>query len=195
MSLPVIIGLVTLGIIGLLIIIISGNKILKKKLSETIKKINHLNGRVDISVIESDLKKMSSSKWDKYVDDINIKFQLIDKLSTIKDEIKNYNEVISDLEKSSKEQVKKKVTQIIDEKILEEDLKSKYGEEIATKLINRDYFIGMTEDQLLFCRGKATKTEQEVLKTKTKIIHIYGNKNSGDIFTFVNGELERFVVR
>lgn len=71
----------------------------------------------------------------------------------------------------------------------------KYGDEIGGRLVNHQYWIGMTEEQLLDCKGNPDKIEREVLKTKTKVIYIYGNKSSGDYFILVNGKVEKFVDR
>ncbi len=59
---------------------------------------------------------------------------------------------------------------------------NKYGNEIGSKLINHEYWVGMTKEQLLDCKGEPTKVETQALKTKTKHIYIYGNKSSGDYF-------------
>ncbi len=71
-------------------------------------------------------------------------------------------------------------------------LTKKYGDELGVKILNQEFFIGMTEEQLIDSKGEPTKIETEILKTKTKKIYIYGNKNSGDVFNFVDGKLERF---
>jgi hypothetical protein len=71
-------------------------------------------------------------------------------------------------------------------------LLSKYNENQVIKIMNHEYWIGMTEEQLLDCKGKPDKIDLEQLKTKTKKIYIYGNKSSGDVFNFVDGILERF---
>lgn len=56
-------------------------------------------------------------------------------------------------------------------------------------IINNKYFLGMSQQMLLDSLGQPTKMEEEILKTKHKVIYIYGNKSSGDIFTFVNNKL------
>lgn len=71
-------------------------------------------------------------------------------------------------------------------------LLSKYNEDEVLKILKHQYWIGMTEEQLIDCKGEPTKIETEQLKTKTKRIFIYGNKSSGDVFNFVDGVLERF---
>lgn len=68
----------------------------------------------------------------------------------------------------------------------------KYSAEEVLKLLKHEYWIGMTEEQLVDAKGKPDKIEVEQMKTKTKRIYIYGNKSSGDVFNFVNGTLERF---
>lgn len=71
-------------------------------------------------------------------------------------------------------------------------LLSKYPEDEVVKIIKQEYWIGMTEEQLIESKGKPDKVELEQLKTKAKKVYIYGNKSSGDVFNFVDGLLERF---
>lgn len=69
----------------------------------------------------------------------------------------------------------------------------KYGEEKAIKLINEEFYIGMTKDEVLDAKNSKPNIEEtEVLKTKSKDIWVWGNKSSGDVFVFVEGKLERF---
>ena len=56
-------------------------------------------------------------------------------------------------------------------------------------MLNHEYWIGMTEEQLIDAKGQPDKIDLEQLKTKTKKIYIYGNKSSGDVFNFVDGVL------
>lgn len=72
---------------------------------------------------------------------------------------------------------------------------SKYGEENAMKLVRNEYWIGMTKEQLIDAKGKPTKIEVEILKTKTKEIYIYGNKSSGDVFVFENEIMTKIIDR
>jgi len=74
-------------------------------------------------------------------------------------------------------------------------LLEKYGEDIGSRLVNHQYWVGMTEEQLLDCKGNPDKIEKQVLKTKTKLTYIYGNKSSGDYFVLENGEVVKFVDR
>jgi hypothetical protein len=69
---------------------------------------------------------------------------------------------------------------------------TKYGQEKGNKIYNKEFFLGMTEEELIDSVGVADKVEEEVMKTKTKITWIYGNKSSGDVFVFENGMLARF---
>lgn len=71
-------------------------------------------------------------------------------------------------------------------------LHSKYNVGEVNKILSHEYWIGMTEEQLIDAKGKPTQIDLEQLKTKTKKIYIYGNKSSGDVFNFVDGVLERF---
>ena len=77
----------------------------------------------------------------------------------------------------------------------QEALLQKYGEEIGSRLVNHQYWIGMTEEQLVECKGNPDKIEKQVLKTKTKLTYIYGNKSSGDYFVIENGEVVKFIDR
>jgi len=65
-----------------------------------------------------------------------------------------------------------------------------YGAVDGQKILNGEYWLGMTENQLIESIGKPTLIQKEVLKTKEKIIYIYGKKTTGDVFIFVNGLLE-----
>ena len=77
----------------------------------------------------------------------------------------------------------------------EKALLQKYGEDIGSRLFNNQYWIGMTEEQLLDCKGKPNKIENQVLKTKTKKTYTYGNKSSGDYFVLEDGVVVKFVDR
>jgi hypothetical protein len=72
------------------------------------------------------------------------------------------------------------------------NLLTKYGTDIGNKLIKHEYFLGMSTEQLIDCKGEPTKIEKEELRTKVNEIYIYGNKSSGDVFTFVDNQLQRF---
>jgi hypothetical protein len=77
----------------------------------------------------------------------------------------------------------------------QESMILKYGEDNGNRVINHQYWIGMTEEQLLDCKGEPTKIETQVLQTKTKQTYIYGNKNSGDYFVLENGKVVKFIDR
>jgi hypothetical protein len=74
-------------------------------------------------------------------------------------------------------------------------LESKYGFEIASRIYTHNYWIGMTQEQLLDCKGKPDRIETEQLKTKKKETFIYGYKSSGDYFVFENGIAVKIVDR
>jgi hypothetical protein len=76
-----------------------------------------------------------------------------------------------------------------------EKLVNQYGVDIGLKLANQQYWVGMGVDLLLASKGKPTKIEKEVLKTKVKETYIYGNKSSGDYFVVENGLVTKFVDR
>jgi hypothetical protein len=75
------------------------------------------------------------------------------------------------------------------------ELVSRYGEEVTSRLLRQESWIGMSKEQLLDSRGKPTKIETEILKTKTKETVIYGNKSSGDYFVVENGLVSKIVDR
>lgn len=68
-------------------------------------------------------------------------------------------------------------------------LAEKYNPEIAMKLVNAEYFIGMTKEQLLDSKGFEPEiVEIQTLKTKTKETLVFGEtKNSNDWFVLENG--------
>ena len=66
----------------------------------------------------------------------------------------------------------------------------KYGEVDALKVLEGQYWLGMTEQHLIDSLGQPTSIQKEILKTKEKVIYIYGKKTTGDVFTFVNGVLD-----
>lgn len=120
------------------------------------------------------------------------KEELINSIEPFKESIKDYNGLLVQLRQLNLEDLRSNIDGIKNKIKRANNLIDKYGEETAVKLLEHNYFLGMTEEQLIDCKGKPTKIETEVLKTKTKVVYIYGNKSSGDVFTFVNGELERF---
>jgi len=65
----------------------------------------------------------------------------------------------------------------------------KYDDEIISKVLKNEIWIGMDETLMEYSRGKATKVETQEMKTKLKRVYVYGNKTSGDTFTFDNGLL------
>jgi hypothetical protein len=77
----------------------------------------------------------------------------------------------------------------------ENQIISKYGLEIGRKIINQNFWIGMTDEQLKDSTGEPDKIEREILKTKTKEIYIYGNKSSGDYFVLENNLVTKIVDR
>lgn len=168
------------------------NKELKVQLLESLNPMKH---RLDMSNISAHIEKIPYSKAKLHIEDTIEKFSLIDSIADLEPNISNYSTFITLLENASLTDVRSNIESARAQIERSQFLVGKYGEEIARKLIDNDYFLGMTEDQLIDSRGKPSKIETEVMKTKTKVIYIYGNKSSGDVFNFVNGELERFTDR
>jgi hypothetical protein len=77
----------------------------------------------------------------------------------------------------------------------EKYIHDKYDNDTAIKILNHNYWIGMTEEQLIDCKGLPSKVEKEELKTKIKTTYIYGNKNSGDYFIIENNQVVKIVDR
>jgi hypothetical protein len=72
------------------------------------------------------------------------------------------------------------------------ELKNSLGSsQMALTIYNKQYFIGMSTEMLILMRGLPTKTETEK-STSEKLIFIYGNKSSGDIFYFTDNKLTKF---
>jgi hypothetical protein len=167
----------------------------KKEKVDLSAQLDDIGDRYDVSTIKEDVLKVAIPQGRKLVNDTIKKFELIDSLTELKNNLSNYNEFREELITLDLALVRSNVASAFSdyEKAKRKlDLKKKYGVELADKIIGREYFLGMTEEHLVEMRGNPSKIETEVLKTKTKLIYIYGNKSSGDIFNFVNGQLERF---
>lgn len=98
------------------------------------------------------------------------------------------------------QEVKKQAQQRIDNRVAEIGrqivyLRDKYGAEVASKLINEEFWIGMTAEQLVDSKGEPSSKEVEQLKTKVKETYVYGNKSRGDYFVIENGIVVKIVDR
>lgn len=77
-----------------------------------------------------------------------------------------------------------------------EMLIQKYDLETAKKILNCDYWLGMTEEQLIESKGNPDKVEKQVNSSQiARTTYIYGNKTSGEYFVLENGILTKFVTR
>jgi len=101
-----------------------------------------------------------------------------------------YNELITRVQLDSIETLEKDLYNEVSKHLRKKDLIKKYGEIDALKIIDGKYWLGMTEQQLIDSIGQPTLIQKEILKTKEKVIYIYGKKTTGDVFTFVNGSLD-----
>ena len=81
------------------------------------------------------------------------------------------------------------------EKTRKEIFTLKYGEVIALKLIHKEVWIDMNEEQLIESRNNPTHKEKEITKYSTKETWIYGNKISGSYFELENGKVIKIVDR
>jgi len=162
-----------------------------KKKKGYLLKITPYKSRFDFKSFE---KLVMGKRWAEARNLIDLeinKFNSIDKLEGYKNDVDNCEEIMTQLNSMEA----KEVGDIVNDLIRQAELILKYGGDLAQKIIKKEYFLGMTPEHLVDSRGEPTKIETEVLKTKTKLIYIYGNKSSGDIFTFVNDELEKYVDR
>jgi hypothetical protein len=86
-----------------------------------------------------------------------------------------------------------RLANVMEETKRRKSLISKYGLEKAMILLNQEFYLGMSKDEVLDAKNSEPDIkETEVLKTKTKDIWVWGNKSSGDVFVFVDDKLERF---
>jgi hypothetical protein len=77
-----------------------------------------------------------------------------------------------------------------------EGLIQKYDLETAQRILICDYWLGMTEEQLIESKGSPDKIEKQVTSIQTtRVTYIYGNKTSGEYFVLENGILTKFVTR
>lgn len=68
-------------------------------------------------------------------------------------------------------------------------------DEIVNNILEGICTLGMDEYMIREIKGSPNKIDEEILKTKTKRIYIYGNKSSGDVLTFENGLLVKIIDR
>lgn len=122
------------------------------------------------------------------IEEAKQKEEQIKRFEKYKSETTNYDQAIAEFKTMNSSHIKK----IIDQHERRLSLIEKYGKEEAEKIFNHQYWIGMTEEQVIDAKGQPTKIENEVLKTKTKKTLIYGTKSGGDVFVLVEGKVERF---
>ncbi len=73
--------------------------------------------------------------------------------------------------------------------------KGSWGSDVAMKILNEEVWIKMNNEQLLSSRGKPTNVEKEQTVESTIETWIYGNKNTGNYFVLVDGEVTKIVDR
>jgi len=76
-----------------------------------------------------------------------------------------------------------------------EKLYKKYGEYVTKKILDKEVWIEMNEEQLIESRSTPTHVEKEITKDLTKETWIYGNKISGSYFELENGKVVKIVER
>jgi len=68
-----------------------------------------------------------------------------------------------------------------------------YDNDTICNVMNKELWLGMTEQHMEDMKGKPTKTEKETMKNgKIRTKHIYGNKTSGDVLVFEDDVLVSF---
>lgn len=91
--------------------------------------------------------------------------------------------------------VGRQIYNLIKEEERKSKIKTKYINQLTdieiSLIIDGNYFLGMNQEMMLDSLGQPTKIEEEHLKSKHKVIFIYGNKSSGDVFTFENNKLAK----
>lgn len=176
-------GLITIGCVVFAIILLSViyDKRKKNKLNQAnLDRIEEEN-RKKAKIIEEETNKKTT-----IIEEINQAYSK----KEILDE--NYSYLKTNFNQFTFAQLNSDFTVAKNKKSHLDYLNSKYSEQEVTKILNHEYWIGMTEEQLVDAKGKPSQIDLEQLKTKTKKIYIYGNKSSGDVFNFVDGVLERF---
>lgn len=150
-----------------------------------------IGGLIVILIISSSLKKRRKRK-EELAEKQFIKERM--DFAYGKDEIleNHYKELQAKFDSLDSSRLKKLFELAVNKKKKLNELSERYGTETAIRILNNQYWVGMTEEQLREAKGEPDRIEVEVMKTKTKRIYIYGNKSSGDVFNFVNGSLERF---
>lgn len=165
-------------------------EILLEDNSLDIKKINNFDSilpglmKENYKSFEIKLKALISES----IEDLNKKNIFLEKNKLLIEKINNFDSLLPGLLKEKYESFEKQMNIMLSKASMIE----KHGLEIFNKLTNQEYFIGMTIEQLTDFKGKPTKIDTEITKTKTKKIYIYGNKSSGDVFVFENETLASF---
>ena len=175
---------IVIGIILVLIFIVKNNHQQKQKKIEVQR----------LAIIENALKKAVDNVFaEKKI--IHEKIDLALNLNEIKQSHKAI--ILSKLSSASwRDYDFDKMVDVCKNLVLHENhIINKYGLEIGKKIINQDFWIGMTDHQLKDSKGEPDKIEREILKTKTKEIYIYGNKSSGDYFVIENNLVTKIVDR
>lgn len=184
-------------VLCLLAVLSSGFLILSRFLSKRdklkiteINQVNHQSWLIRMEEMElsSRLSKSQSvSEW---------KSMILDHLNTLLSEKSitqfEYNGVLTELEGVNSSAAKDAYSKIIVNANNRIKWREMFEEDSVERMINGEYWSGMSEQQLILMRGEPTKIETELLKTKVNKFYIYGTKSTGDVFVFNEGKLERF---
>jgi len=161
----------------------------RERRKEYFSKLQSVSDRVsNYEEIILKLKELSISDVEVYVDNILKKFKLIDALEPYKnnitnDDIKKLENVHDVLE------VEKAVLKLIKKAKLAQKYNSSF---LASRLAEKDYFIGMKIEHLIDCEGKPERIETEVFQKNTTDTYFYTKSNTAYVFVFLNRKLKSF---
>lgn len=139
--------------------------------------------------------KAQEKKEKKEIEEARVKVEAAKNNNTIR--MADYEKLINNLNTKADWRliIDHKIDEFRKAKEKEERLITKYGNEIAEKILHQRFWVGMTPEQLIESKGTPDKIEKQILKTKTKELYIYGNKSSGDVFVIEEGEVVKITDR
>ena len=139
--------------------------------------------------------KAQEKKEKKEIEEARVKVEAAKNNNTIR--MADYEKLINNLNTKADWRliIDHKIDEFRKAKEKEERLITKYGNEIAEKILHQQFWVGMTPEQLIESKGTPDKIEKQILKTKTKELYIYGNKSSGDVFVIEEGEVVKITDR
>ena len=144
--------------------------------------------------IELDVLIKNKSSINDFLDSSQYEIEKASKYIT-KNGKNNFLTLIENLISLHRTNIDKQLPYILEDS---ENLKkyiSIWGNDIAKKIYNKDVWIKMNNEQLLSSRGKPTNIEKEQTVESNIETWIYGNKNTGNYFVIIDGEVTKIVDR